>query len=301
MTGTGEHIWTLSSERAIHLDCPFLIGILNITPDSFSDGGVYNAPAQAVERARGMLEQGADALDIGGESTRPGASRVSADDQLARVVPVIRAIRDAGIVLPITIDTTLSDVALGALDAGADAINDVSACSEDPAMLALAAERSCGLILMHRERAPEDDRYSDQYDRAPVSGCVCDRVFGALRDARDHAISAGVAEGQVMLDPGLGFGKDIEQNLELINATPELLALGRPVLSALSRKSFVGRISLNRDSSPDERLAGTLACSVLHLRLGARAFRVHDIAPHRAALDAAWGVMHAKNARTTLE
>ncbi len=295
MSGGDPIFWAINHERAIHMDRPFLIGVLNITPDSFSDGGAYNAPIQAVDRAKQMLGEGADALDIGGESTRPGAQRIGANEQIARVCPVIESIRAAGITLPITIDTTRAGVARAALDAGADAINDVSAGAEDEGMLALAAERRCGLILMHRERSPELDRFSDQYDHPPVRGSVTHRVVDALGAARDRAVRAGVAHECIMLDPGLGFGKDVQQNLELIGTTPRLVALGRPVLSALSRKSFVGRISLDRDSSPDERLEGTLACSVLHLSGGACAFRVHDVAPHRAALDAAWRVLRAEN------
>lgn len=294
MSDASGPIWAVNHERAIHLDRPFLIGILNMTPDSFSDGGNYNTPAQALDRAKLMLDEGADALDIGGESTRPGATRITPDDQIARVVPVISAIRAAGLNIPITIDTTRAPVARAALDAGADAINDVSAAQEDGDMLALAAERACGLILMHRERPPEHDRFSDQYTRPPVQGPITQRVIEALRASRDRAIDAGVPKGSIMLDPGLGFGKDVEQNLELITNTPQLVALGHPVLSALSRKSFVGRISLNRDSDPDERLAGTLACSVLHLANGAGAYRVHDVAEHRAALDAAWRVLRAQ-------
>jgi len=291
MSDARADIWKLNHERAIRLDRPFLVGILNITPDSFSDGGDYNTPEQGADRARAMLDAGADALDIGGESTRPGAKRISADEQIERVVPVIRAIRDAGIVLPITIDTTLAQVARAAIDAGADAINDVSAGLEDDGMLSLAGDKQCGLILMHRERPPKADQFSDQYENAPVRGSVTGRVVGALREALDRAIAAGVDRESVMLDPGLGFGKDVDQNLELMRTTPELLGLGRPVMSALSRKSFVGRVSLGRDSDPGERLAGTLVCSTLHLSFGARVFRVHDVGEHRAALDAAFRVL----------
>lgn len=291
MSGDDANTWSINHERAIPLDRPFLIGILNITPDSFSDGGAYNKTPLAVDHARRLLDEGADALDIGGESTRPGARRIGADEQIERVVPVIAAIRDAGIGLPISIDTTLAQVARAALDAGADAINDVSAGSEDEAMLTLAAEQRCGLILMHRERPPEQDQYSDAYERSPVEGSVTRRVVEALRAAMNRATDAGVAPGSIVLDPGLGFGKDVEQNLELIRSGPELCALGRPVMSALSRKSFVGRVSLGRDSAPGERLAGTIACSVLHLAHGARIFRVHDVSEHRSALDAAWSVL----------
>ena len=178
-----------------------------------------------------------------------------------------------------------------ALRVGADAINDVSAGTEDDGMLALASEMGCGLILMHRERPPDQDQYSDQYTKAPVEGSVTQRVVGGLRDARDRAIGAGIDPGCIMLDPGLGFGKDVEQNLELIETTPELVALGHPVMSALSRKSFVGRVGLGRDSDPSERLPATLALSTIHLRRGARVLRVHDVSAHRQALDAAWALM----------
>lgn len=291
MPADSATIWKLDPQRAIPLDRPFLIGILNITPDSFSDAGRFDRVAPALAHALRMIEQGADALDIGGESTRPGASRISAPEQIARVIPVIEAIRSAGIDAPITIDTTSAPVAHAALDAGADAINDVSAGTEDPRMLALAAARRCALILMHRELPPDRDHYSDQYARSPVQGPVTARVVGALRARRDAAQDAGVDPAGIMLDPGLGFGKDVAQNLELIRETGALAALGCPVLSALSRKSFVGRVALGRDSDPAERLYGTVALSVMHLNAGARCFRVHDVAPHRMALDAAWALI----------
>jgi dihydropteroate synthase len=301
MSTAHESIWKLNHERAVHLDRPFLVGVLNITPDSFADGGEYNDPALALDRARRLQGEGANALDIGGESTRPGATRVSACEQIDRVVPVIRAIRDAGIELPITIDTTRAETARAALRVGADAINDVSAASEDEGMLALAAEMGCGLILMHRERPPDQDRYSDAYEQAPVVGSVTDRVVDALRAGRDRAAAAGVDPACVMLDPGLGFGKDVDQNLELINSTPSLVGLGHPVMSALSRKSFVGRAGLGRDSEPSERLPATIAFSVMHLLRGALVFRVHDVAEHRQALDAAWALMARESADSPSE
>jgi dihydropteroate synthase len=290
MQDNAHTTWTISNERAILLDRPFLMGILNITPDSFSDGGAYNDPIQAVARAQRMLEEGADLLDVGGESTRPGAKRVDACEQIKRVVPVIQGIRAAGIWLPISIDTTSAEVARAALSVGADIINDVSAGLEDDGMLDLAAEQGCGLILMHRELSPEEDRYSDQYEQTPIDGSVTQRVVGALKAALLSASRAGVSSDRIMLDPGLGFGKDVAQNLELIRTTPELAELDCPVLSALSRKSFVGRVGLGRDSEPGERLPATLALSVMHLQRGARCFRVHDVAAHRQALDAAWAL-----------
>lgn len=301
MSSTPGSVWRLNHERAIHLDRPFLVGILNITPDSFADGGVYNTPEQAVERARRMREEGADAIDIGGESTRPGAKRINACQQIDRVVPVIRAIRDAGIELPITIDTTRAETARAALRVGADAINDVSGGMEDDGMLSLASESGCGLILMHRERPPEEDQFSDQYTQAPVSGSITARVVESLRIARDRAVESGVRRQSIMLDPGLGFGKDVDQNLELIESSPSIVALGHPVMSALSRKSFVGRVGLGRDSEPSERLPATIALSVMHLQRGARVFRVHDVAAQRQALDAAWAMVARKDGISATE
>lgn len=286
--------WKINPQRVIDLDHPFLMGILNITPDSFADGGELDSVSGAVERARAIVDEGGDGLDIGGESTRPGAARVSAAEQIARVVPVIEGIRRAGIVLPITIDTTRSEVAKASLDAGGDAINDVSAGMEDDGMLVLAGDRGCGIVLMHRVVEPGDDRYSDEYEQRPIDAedvGVVGHVVEGLKARRDAALAAGVDPGCIVLDPGLGFGKDVGQNLALIRGTGELARLGHPVMSALSRKSFVGRVSLGRDSDPSERLAGTLGLSVMHLMMGARIFRVHDVGVHRQALDAAWAAM----------
>lgn len=266
--------------------------ILNLTPDSFSDGGRLPTPAHAADAARLAVDEGADALDLGAESTRPGADRVPPDEQTRRLLPAIEAIRAAGIDLPITVDTTRATVALAALEAGADAINDVAAGEEDDDMLALAAGRRCGLILMHRLRPPDQDRFSDRHDRPPeYPGGVVSSVATYLYSRVRAALRAGVPAPALLTDPGLGFGKSVDQNLELVRSTPTLLALGYPVLSALSRKSFTGRIGLNRDSDPSERLPATLALSVLHLQTGARLFRVHDTAAHRQALDAAWACL----------
>lgn len=286
--------WTLNPARTVRLDRPCLFTILNLTPDSFADGGRLPTPAHAADAARRAADDGADGLDLGAESTRPGAQRIDADEQRRRLLPAIEAIRAAGVTLPITVDTTLAPVARDALESGADAINDVSAGTEDDGMLALAAERSCGIVLMHRLAPPGADRFSDRYDAPPdyPRGVVAE-VVSHLAARLDAAVAAGVPRESVLLDPGLGFGKSVEQNLELIRHTPALLALARPVMSALSRKSFVGRVSLHRDSTPDERLPGTLALSVLHLHAGARVFRVHDTAPHRQALDAAWAVLQS--------
>lgn len=287
--------WQIAPGRTLGLDSPRVIAILNLTPDSFSDGGLLPTTAAAVRRAQVAVDEGAAMLDIGGESTRPGAARVDPAEQIARTIPAIRAIRSAGGPLadiPISIDTTRATVARAALDAGADIINDVSGALEDPAMLALAAERGSGIILMHRERPPELDRYSTDYGSAPapIAGDIVAHVRAALASMLERAALAGVDEQAIVLDPGLGFGKTVEQNLALIARTPALLTLGRPVLSGLSRKSFVGAASAPPGAllPPDERLPGTLALSVTHLRAGARLFRVHDVATHNQALRAAW-------------
>ncbi len=283
--------WQLSDTRAITLDRPCVVCIVNATPDSFSDGGMHNEIDRAVEFVKRAIDGGADMLDIGGESTRPGAQRVSSDEQINRVVPIIGAIRQCGIEIPISVDTTLSAVARRAIEAGADVINDVSAMTEDPEMLSLASELNCGIVLMHRLTTSDQDSYSDQYERKPEYGDVVAAVRDHLSAQRESAISAGVRSDRIVIDPGLGFGKSVEDNLELIQGTDRLLELGSPLMSGLSRKSFVGRIGLGRDSNPLERDAATVGLSVMHMRYGARIFRVHDVGIHRGALDAAWAVM----------
>lgn len=299
--------------RVLDLTSPRIMAILNVTPDSFSDGGKLGSVDEIVRVAMEAVDAGASVLDVGGESTRPGASRVDADEQIARVVPAIRAIHgaigerwsDGSGQIPISIDTTLAPVARAALDAGASIINDVSGGLEDPSILTLAAERRAGLILMHRERTPDQDRYSTEYtshaastDGAlrgtggspPIAGDVVAHVEVALRALLQNAIRAGVNERAIVLDPGLGFGKTVEQNLELIRGTELLLAIGPPLLSALSRKSFVGAVSgpAGRSIAPDQRLGGTIALTLEHLRRGVRLFRVHDVRPVAEAIRASW-------------
>lgn len=280
--------WLLGSKR-IELDRPRLIAILNLTPDSFFDGGVLTDVHAAVATAVKAVADGADMLDLGGESTRPGAQRISADEQIRRTVPVIDAIRRVGgplATIPISIDTTLAPVARAALDAGADAINDVSAGTEDDGMFALAAQRRAGLILMHRLRPPAEDSYSNQYAEGPNYADVVVTVCEFLRSRAMAAIRAGVATERIVLDPGLGFGKTVEQNLELIRRTGEIADLRFPILSALSRKSFTGIYGGLRDSTPQDRLAPTLELSIAHLHAGAILFRVHDVAEHVKVLAA---------------
>lgn len=281
--------WRIASRRLIELDRPRLMGILNITPDSFSDGGLHHGPRSGVGAALRMIEEGASMIDVGGESTRPGAERVPAEEQINRVVPVIEQIRLHSDV-PISIDTTLSKVARAAIDAGADAINDVAAGTEDDDIFALAAERHCGLVLMHRRDRPQDDSYSDQYAAGgtPSYDDVVTAVRDFLAERARVAINAGVSPEAIVIDPGLGFGKTVEQNFQLIARTSELVELGYPVLSAASRKSFIGAVT--GVEQPSDRAAGSVAVSVMHWASGVRLFRVHDVASHRHALSVAAAV-----------
>lgn len=270
------------------------MAIINTTPDSFHEASRATDASDVLGLARRAVDEGADMLDLGGASTRPGAERIGADEQVRRVVPAIEAIRSqAGSLgeIPISVDTTRSAVARAALDAGADAINDVSGGAEDSGMLSLAGERGAGLVLMHRLTTPEQDRYSDAYGRPPEYGDVVGAVLDSLLVCTKNATRAGVDPSMILWDPGLGFGKGIEDTLKLIRGTERLASHGFGVLSGLSRKSFVGRLSLGRDSSPDERLSGTLAMSTMHMVFGARLFRVHDVGAHRDALAAAWSLL----------
>jgi dihydropteroate synthase len=276
------------------LDRPRLLAILNVTPDSFSDAGAYVTPEDAARAAERFVSEGADAIDLGGESTRPGAAPVAEAVQIGRVMPVLQLIRRAmGDAVPITVDTTLSAVARAALDAGADAINDVSAGTHDPMMLPLAAERGAGIILMHRLTTPARDSYSDRYAADPVyDGGVVAGVRGYLESRARAAVDAGIPCEQIVLDPGLGFGKSVSQNLELIERTQELVSLGFPILSGVSRKSFTARAAgLSAETLPRDRLHATLGLGILHLLRGVRLFRVHDVAAHAQALGAAWAAL----------
>ena len=275
--------WRIALDVALDLSTPQIMGILNLTPDSFSDGGLHKTLEQAVDHAERMVGEGAAMVDVGGESTRPGAERVNADEQIRRVLPVIEAIR-ARTDIPISIDTTLAAVARAALDAGATIINDVSAGMEDEAMLPLAAERGCGIVLMHRRCPPGDDRWSDAYDDDPdYEGDVVASVRTWLLARADEAMQAGVHPAALCLDPGLGFGKSVRQNWQLIAGSGEFVAMGYPVLAASSRKSFIGAVTgVDR---PAARHAGSLAVTAMQWAAGLRLFRVHDVAAHRTALE----------------
>jgi dihydropteroate synthase len=288
--------WRLAHGQRLSLEAPLILGILNLTPDSFSDGGEYPTVEAGVSAAARMVEAGAHMLDLGGESTRPGATSVADNEQIARVIPVLEAIRRSGGPardIPISIDTTRASVALAALNAGADAVNDISAGLDDQGMLGLVAQRGAGMILMHRLRPPARDSYSDQYDSPPEYADVVQDVAAHLGARIWAGVEAGIDPESIAVDPGLGFGKSVEQNLALIARTGELVALGRPIVSAASRKSFVGRISLGGLSDPQARLAGSLAASVAHCLAGASIFRVHDVAEQAEALRIAEAVRRA--------
>ncbi len=288
--------WQLSASRCLTLDRPRLLAILNVTPDSFSDGGHYLDPGAALARAEQAAAEGADALDIGAESTRPGAAPVPDTEQVARAVPVIQRIRASpgkAALLPITIDTTRAAVARAALDAGADAVNDQSAGLDDPDMLTLIAQRRCGVVLMHRARPPGADVYSFQYNREPDYGPagVVEHVAGFLRARASAARHAGIDPSAIVVDPGLGFGKSVAQNWALVNAAGRLLREGYPVLCAASRKSF---LVTNPDTDPSQaltspipprqRIAHSIAVAVSQFLAGIRLFRVHDVSEHRDLL-----------------
>jgi dihydropteroate synthase len=255
---------------------PRVMGVINVTPDSFSDGGRFLAPQRAVDRANRLTTEGADLLDIGGESTRPGAEGVSAEEELRRVGPVLEAL--AGGDVPISIDTSKLAVAEAALDAGAQIVNDVTGLRSDPELAGLCADRGCGVVLMHMLGTPRTMQRNPTYDD------VVDDVKAFLAERIEYAAAEGVAEERIWVDPGIGFGKTVEHNLELLSRLRELRDLGRPICLGTSRKSFIGKIT---GREVEERLGGTIATNVLALAGGAEVFRVHDVREAREALDVA--------------
>lgn len=253
-----------------------VMGILNCTPDSFYDGGAHASAATAESRYHRMVEEGADWIDVGGESTRPGAVPVGADEEWARIAPVCEAARRAGHPVPLSIDTTKSQVAERALEAGAALLNDVSALCFDPRLADLAARYRAGLILMHMRGEPRT------MQREPAYADLAGEIRGELAGAMRAALERGVAEEQILVDPGIGFGKTVAHNLEILRRLPEFSLPGRPLVIGCSRKSFIGAAS--GGLPPDARLEGTLAAHVVAALSGAHVVRVHDVAAHRKAL-----------------
>jgi dihydropteroate synthase len=267
MTPAEFDAWLLDSHRP-----PLVMGVVNITPDSFSDGGRFADAPAAVAHARALVAAGADLLDVGGESTRPGAARVDADEQIRRVLPVIQSLREE---LTdrclISIDTTRAPVARAALDAGASIINDISAGLDDRDMLPLAASRACPIILMHMQGTP-----ATMQDNPTYADVVAD-VAGHLKQRLADARAAGIAEHRILLDPGIGFGKKVEHNLSLLRNLSTFAALGRPLVLGTSRKGFLAKIAGETESR--ERLFSTAASVAWCVANQAAIVRVHDVGP----------------------
>jgi dihydropteroate synthase len=249
-----------------------VMGIVNVTPDSFSDGGLYLDPADAIAHGRRLVEAGADVLDIGGESTRPGAAEVPVDEELARVVPVVEGL--AG-VAPISIDTTKAAVAEAAIDAGAGMVNDVTGLRGDPGMAGLCAERKVEVVIMHMLGTPRTMQKDPRYDD------VVAEVLEFLLGQAEHAAAGGIERERIWIDPGIGFGKTVEHNLALLAATSRFASTGLPVLVGPSRKTFIGKLDGSRE---DARLGGTIAACLEAMRGGAAMVRVHDVGAVRQAI-----------------
>jgi dihydropteroate synthase len=253
----------------LDLKAPCIVGILNVTPDSFSDGGRFRSVDSALAQSHRMANEGASLIDVGGESTRPGAPAVTVQEELDRVIPVIEAVHRE-VSLPLSIDTSKSAVAAAAISAGVEFVNDISGLTFDGQMAAVVASSGAGLIVMHTRDKPGIMQRNTHYDDVVVE------VASALRDSIARAEEAGIDVDKIAVDPGIGFGKDVSGNLELLRRTTDLTDLGRPVMLGTSRKSFIGRVLAQND--PVDRLAGTLATLALGYAGGARLFRVHDVA-----------------------
>jgi dihydropteroate synthase len=262
---------------------PLIMGILNVTPDSFSDGGQFNNIEAAVNHGKRMIDEGADIIDIGGESTRPGSARVSVEDQVQRVVHIIKAISET---IPehvqISIDTTRSKVAEAALNAGAHIVNDVSGGNDDPEIINLCADKLCPYIVMHMQGSPETMQNDPSYDD------VVSDIKYFLETRVNDCIKAGINENDLVIDPGIGFGKTREHNLMLLKNLKSFVDTGYPVLLGTSRKRFMG--SICTVNSADELIGATTATTALGVQAGVKIFRVHDVNPNRQAADVAWAI-----------
>jgi dihydropteroate synthase len=267
---------------------PLIMGILNVTPDSFSDGGLHVDVDKAVAHALSMVEAGAAIVDVGGESTRPGARAVSASEQCARVLPVIERLRETLPAVRISIDTRLPDVAARALDAGARMVNDISA-GGTPGMFEVLAERDVPVVLMHMQGTPDTMQNEPHYDD------VVTEIRDYLVERAEQARALGIAADNIILDPGVGFGKNRQHNLAIMANLGVFVATGYAVLLGASRKRFMG--SICREEVFSELVGATCATTVLGVQAGIRIFRVHDVKPNRQALDVAWAI-EKQHART---
>jgi dihydropteroate synthase len=271
----GERVWRCRDQTMTLGERTIVMGIVNVTPDSFTDGGMYLTTDDAVRHGARLVDEGADVLDVGGESTRPGAEPVDVDEELRRVIPVIEGLTEIQQTTPISIDTRKPEVARAALEAGARIVNDVTA-GRDGAMLEAVADTGAGIVLMHMLGEPQtmqdDPRYED----------VVAEVHEFLRERIEAAVFAGIAEERVCVDPGIGFGKNVEHNLALLRSVSALRLLGAAVMVGASRKRFIGVLTGAED--PADRVEGSLAAAVLAASLGADVVRVHDVAPTVRAL-----------------
>jgi dihydropteroate synthase len=257
-----------------------IMGIVNVTPDSFSDGGEFLDPERAIAHGRELAGEGADLLDVGGESTRPGAAAVGAAEELGRVAPVVEALAGDG--SAVSIDTSKTAVAEAALDAGAAMVNDVTALRTEPELADLCAERGCEVVLMHMLGDPRTMQENPVYDD------VVNDVKAFLAERVEFAVSRGIDEARIWIDPGIGFGKTVEHNLELHRRLGELVELGRPIAFGSSRKGFIGKLT---GAEVGQRLGGTIASNVIAYANGAAMLRVHDVKPMREALTVADAIL----------
>jgi len=269
-----------------NIDKPKIMGILNVTPDSFSDGGCYTGLDSALEQSQKMLNEGADIIDIGGESSRPDSEPVPAEEQISRVVPVILAIREKiSKKVLISIDTTLSAVAAAALEAGASIINDISAGQGDDKLLELAARTETPIILMHMQGTPKTMQDNPCYED------VVAEILEALQQRAAAALAAGVARQRIVIDPGIGFGKRKQDNIDLLAHLQQFVETGFPVLLGTSRKRFMG--SICQVTQPSELVTATAVTTALGVMAGVQIFRVHDVQENRQAADVAWAIKQA--------
>ena len=283
--------WRLRT-RALPLQRPVVIGILNVTPDSFSDGGRFGDPDAALAQAHRLVAEGADVLDVGGESTRPGAEPVDAAEERARLLPVLRRLAVELPAVPLSVDTTKGEVAAAALDVGVEIVNDVSGFRHDPSLAQICADAGCGVIVMHSRGGARD---LATFVHASYGGDPAAEVRAELRVLVDAVERAGVAPDRIAVDPGVGFAKRAAHSLAVLAALPALAAWGYPVLVGVSRKRFIGEVTGVKDAA--ERVHGTTGANVAALALGARLFRVHDVLAARHALDVAAAVFAAGERR----
>ena len=266
------------------LDRPRLMGVVNVTPDSFSDGGHFLDPEVAVRHGLALMEDGADILDVGGESTRPGAAPVSLDDEIARVVPVIAGLAEAGAL--VSIDTRHAEVMRRAIAAGARIVNDITALTHDPESAGVCAEAGVDIVLMHMQGEPQTMQQNPSYDD------VVGDIFMYLETRLLELGDAGIMPDRIAIDPGIGFGKTLDHNLDLLAGIDAFHALGVPLLLGVSRKSFISRI--DRDAEPKARVAGSIAAAIAGWDRGVQIFRVHDVAETRQAL-AVWQAIEGRD------